>query len=166
MILQILNISLWVELECGSHHVHPVLSWYLLCKPGKYFPNEIMEVHVAAEQHKDKVRIWDQLENQIKRLKVNKVGCQTVLKTYLFHGYEHCVCSWGLQMPAAIWDSYPHTYTHTNIQTHILILQHIELGMCSNLVLCIYSYTDRRQSQMHQTEILAEVDIRLNLSLH
>lgn len=68
-------------------------SWYPLHKSGKYFPNEIMIGHAAARQSKRKIKICDQLEKPIERLKVAKVWHQTALCTV-------CISiSWILCLP-------------------------------------------------------------------
>lgn len=105
-------------------------KYNMLRKSGKYFPNEISIVHVAAEQSKDKIKICDQLEKLTKRLKVNKVWHQSVLKAISISW----VCT--LSSPLGSLDSNSNmTRTHTHMQTYILIPEHIQSGMWSVLVL-------------------------------
>lgn len=116
--------------------IYTVLTWYeseplllfltadLLYKSRKYCPNEISEVCVAAEQSKDKVKICDQLEKPIERLKVNEVWHQIVVKAVSISWIRTLsnprICGCQQQYET-------HADTHTDMQTHIL--KHIQLGM-------------------------------------
>lgn len=91
---------------------------------------------MAAEQSKDEVKICDQLEKPIERLKVNEVWHQTVLKAISISW----ICTLG--SPLGSVDASSNTrHTHRDMQTHILILKHIQLGMWSVLVLHTHTHT-------------------------
>lgn len=103
-------------------------SWYLPHESGKYFPNDISAVHVAAEQCKDKVKICDQLEKPIERLKVNEVWHQTALKAVSI-SWIRTLCS-----PLGSVDASSNVrHTQTLMQTHMQ--KHVRLGMWSVLAL-------------------------------
>lgn len=90
---------------------------------------------MAAEQSKDRVKICDQLEKPIERLKVNEVWHQTVLKGISI--------SWirTLGLPLVSVDASSnmrHTHRHANTQTHT------ETHTVRNVVCSGVAYTHTR----------------------
>lgn len=105
---------------------------------GKYFPNEISVVHMAAAPSEDKAKICDQ--KLAERLKVNKVWHQTVLKAISISR----VCT--LSSPQGSLDSnsnmrQTHTYTHTQTCKHIYSYQNTYIWDHGLFQCCIYIYT-------------------------